>query len=1056
MLSAALGSATADLAAAAAGDQPVIHYGEPVSAVGPGAPLVGDTVRVTGWTLLRADTGDPVATFGHGAVINLRELPTRALNVRADVAGDVSGVRFGLNGDKDFRSDTAGPVFTLNGDGTAGGQSWPPAPGVYSVAATPLLAGGGQGGRLAGDVEFIDEPPALAGRLGTSAQSVDFGETPVGGAATRQVTLTNLGTSGDPSISVSGVSLSGTNAADFTEDFGSSVNLAPGQSVTLTLTFTPAAEGTRAGSLSVTHTGVNSPLSLALTGSGKAVAAPADGRPAIVSTDPAESATGVRRDKAIQVRLRLPNGGIDPASVDDNTVRLVGPGGATIPVNVRLIGETVRVEPTAVLAANAQYTLEITEGVRDRSGAPVHGATVRFTTGESYLPAESRREVVDLDASWKFIRNDVAGAQAVNFNDAAWTTLSLPHTWNAQDGQDGGDDFYQGATWYRKHVTPEASFDGKELFLRFDGSFLVTEVFVNGTSVGEHRGGFAAFTFDVTDHLRPGRDNVIAVRVDNRNNDDVAPLDRTDVIAEGPDFTFFGGLYRGVDLIATDPVHVTLTDFSSPGVYLKQSNVSQAAATVQVLTKVRNGSSAPRTIAVKADVVDAGGQVVKTVTGSQLVAAGATVNVTQSTTIENPHLWNGTSDPYLYDVHVYVLDGSTTLDHVTQPLGLRSFRVDPDDGFILNGQPYDLHGAAYHQDRVNKGWATAEADLDEDIGLMREMGVNYTRLVHYQHAEHTYDLLDQTGIVAWTEIPYVYNANDTVAFRENIEDQLQELIRQNYNHPSVMFWGLFNGLESDPVNDALVLELHNLAHTEDPSRLTTAAMVTRAGPGARVNQITDVIGYNNYFGWYRGDFDDFGPYADDFHRRYPDRPFGVAEYGAGGSVSQHEEDPDRPDPRGDFHPEEYQAEFHEAQWPQMKARPWIWAKTAFAMFDFATDNRDEGELPGRNDKGLVTFDRLTRKDAFYFYKSNWTDTPTVYITGHRFTDRPDADADVKIYSNLDSVELKVNGVSLGAETGNDVNVFEWDGVQLRPGANTIEATGTRDGQTVTDTVTWNV
>ena len=930
------------------------HYGlPPAPHVGPGPAPAAESPGVTGWTLLDAGNGAPVATFSHGAVINLRDLPP-TFHVRADVAGagGVSAVRFGFEGNRDFRTDTAGPMFTLHDDHGSGAQPWAPLPGTYAIAATPVLTAGGTGRAMAVDVTFVDEP--VAGALGASARSVRFDRTEVGQTTTRPLTLTNLGAAGDPAINVTGINLGGEDPTDFATDFsggGSGARLAPGQSLTFTIRFVPIRDNERNATLTVAHTGQGGPL----------------------------------------------------------VIDLVGPGAGPDP-------------------------------------DPQPAAT---------------RQVVGLDPGWKFHEGDVAGgaAAAVTFDDSAWKDVSLPHNWNEFDGQDGGDDFDQSASWYRRHVTPDASMAGRELFLNFDGAYLTTEVFVNGTRVGEHRGGFAAFTFDVTAHLLPGQDNVIAVKVDNRANDDVAPADRNDPIPGGPDFTLFGGLYRGVDLIATDPVHVTLTDYGSPGVYLTQRDVSRSSATVDALTKVKNDGAATRTVTVRAEVRDGDGTVVEVLTDTRDVpGGGTTVDFSATGVIESPRLWDGTIDPYLYKVQVTVLDGSTVLDRVEQPLGLRSFRVDPGQGFFLNGRYYDLHGVNYHQDRLNKGWATSKADKEQDVALMEEMGVNYVRLVHYQHAETIYDLLDEAGIVAWTEIPLIYNGLDSPAFRENIKDQLRELIRQNYNHPSVVFWGLYNGLESEGVHDEIANELNALAHAEDPSRLTAASMVTRAGIDAPINHVTDVIGYNNYFGWYRGEFDDFGPFVDDFREQYPDRPLGVAEYGAGASINQHEENPTSTEAsEGQFHPEEFQNEFHEAQWAQMRTRPWLWAKSVWAMFDFAADQRDEGELPGRNDKGLVTYDRATRKDSFYFYKSNWNpDEATVYITSRRFTDRPDDVTDVKIYSSMDSVTLRVNGVSLGAETGNDVNVFEWAGVQLRPGANTIEATGTRNGQTVTDTVTWNV
>lgn len=678
-----------------------------------------------------------------------------------------------------------------------------------------------------------------------------------------------------------------------------------------------------------------------------------------------------------------------------------------------------------------------------------------FTTGDTYLPVESPRIVTDLNPGWSFHKGDVSGAQLPAFDDSSWETVSLPHSYNAQDGQDGGHDFYRGPGWYRKDIDIPGSFNGSQTYVRFDGAFLTTDVYVNGTLVGTHEGGFSAFTFDLTPHLQPGQINTLAVKVDNTPNMSIAPLAGNEILLGGADFTFHGGLYRGVELITTPTAHVTLTDFSSPGVYVKQTNVSNASANVEVVTKLRNDAAVPRTLTVVTDIVNADGVHVANLTGQQVVNPNSTFDFSQATVISNPRLWNGKADPHLYDVYVHVLEGETLLDLVQQPLGLRYFHIDPNEGFFLNGQYLDLHGVNLHQDRIDKGWAVSSEDLEQDVALMDEMGVNFVRMSHYQHHEETYDLLDQKGIMVWSEIPYIYDSTDSPEFKANIEQQLVEMIRQKQNHPSVVLWGLFNGLELDPVTQEMVPRLHQVAKAEDPSRLTTAATVSRVQQNSPLNFYTDVIAYNDYFGWYRGRFEDFGTFADGFHRSFPDKPFGVAEYGAGGSVFQHGENITSFEPTdGIFHSEEYQSLYHEEQWRQMKDRKYLWSKNIFAMFDFAVDERDEGDTAGRNDKGMVTYDRTTRKDAFYFYKSNWTDTPTLRLAASRYNQRPLRDVNVKAYSNLDSVELFVNGESKGSLAGDAINTFRWDSIRLAGGENLIEVVGTKDGQTYRDSATW--
>jgi beta-galactosidase len=357
-----------------------------------------------------------------------------------------------------------------------------------------------------------------------------------------------------------------------------------------------------------------------------------------------------------------------------------------------------------------------------------------------------------------------------------------------------------------------------------------------------------------------------------------------------------------------------------------------------------------------------------------------------------------------------------------------------------------------HQDRLDKGWATSDADQAEDVGLISELGATFVRLAHYQHPPGTYDLLDQVGLIAWSEIPLVSRVTDSPAFFENVRQQLVELIRQNYNHPSVLFWGLYNEVADDPTTRALVTQLVELAHAEDPTRPTTAASCLSAG--AEIHSLPDVIALNKYFGWYQGRTGDLGPWADAMHRAYRTRAVGISEYGAGASIHQHSEDSPPPSTLGPWHPEEYQALVHEGCWSQLKTRPFLWTKVLWNMFDFACDSRHEGDTLGRNDKGLVTYDRLTRKDAYYWYLAHWSSDPVLYITGRRHVDRPTANVTIKVYSNLDAVQLLVNGVPRETLSRPDC-LFRWTDIPLRPGANRIAVRGTRGEDVYSDEVILN-
>src|SRR5262252_4695667 len=637
-----------------------------------------------------------------------------------------------------------------------------------------------------------------------------------------------------------------------------------------------------------------------------------------------------------------------------------------------------------------------------------------------------------------------SGAPAIAYDDSSWAVVTLPHTWNAMDGEDGGSNYYRGIGWYRRHYTPPASASGKQMFLQFDGANIVADVYVNGTKVGEHRGGFARFRFDVTSQMTLG-DNVIAVQVSNAAVADVPPL--------SADFTFFGGLYRDVHVLITDSVHVDALDFGSSGLYVTPTDVSATGATLATSVRVRNDQTTAQSVTVDTFVVRDDGTIATRLSATSSVAATSTQLLSASGPFANPHLWNGVADPYLYTVYAEVRVGGTATDLVSAPLGFRFYSVDPAQGFSLNGQYLDLHGVNRHQDRLDMGWAVTDAQHDEDFALIRELGANIVRLAHYEQAEHVHDLADRAGIALWEEVPLVNSITNSTAFTANARQQLTELIRQNYNHPAVLFWSLGNEQHGDDTaTNTLLTGLDTLAHQEDPTRLTTYAQCCTSDTGG-LPAHSDVVGFNRYYGWYTGTADQFGPWADGLHAMEPTWKLAISEYGAGAAITQHADSSTQPDPYGTPHPEEWQNLVHESHWKQMKTRRYLWAKIVWAMFDFAVDSRNEGDTPGRNDKGLVTYDRQTKKNTFFWYKANWTTTPVVYITSRRFNPRTTATVTVKVYSNMDSVSLQVNGTSLGAATGAD-HIFQWTNVALNPGDNAVVATGATGGTTATDTVTW--
>ena len=631
--------------------------------------------------------------------------------------------------------------------------------------------------------------------------------------------------------------------------------------------------------------------------------------------------------------------------------------------------------------------------------------------------------------------------------------VDLPHTYNAQDALSGKQDYFRGLGNYTKDLFIRPEWEGKRLFLRFEGVNTIANVFMNEVHLGEHRGGYGAFVFEITDRVKYGENNKILVKVNNAPELDIMPL--------VGDFNFYGGIYRDVNLIITDPVNISLTDYASPGVYLIQKNVSKKQADVQAKVIVSNGSDSPRPVRVNVKIWD-----------GQTMLQQQDLNITVDPksyhtggldfTIRNPHLWNGRQDPFMYRAEVTLWENNQEMDKVEQPLGLRFYHTDADNGFFLNGEHLKLQGVCRHQERAEVGNALRKEHHEEDAAIMVEMGTNAVRLAHYPQATYFYDLMDRYGIVTWAEIPFIgpggYQDRGYInqpSFRANGKEQLKELVRQHYNHPSICFWGLFNELKTigdSPVE--YIRELNELAHQEDPTRPTTAASFLSYD--SEISQITDVIAWNQYFGWYGGSPSDMGKWLDAAHKAHPGYKIAISEYGAGASV-YHQQDSleKRGDASGWWHPESYQTYYHMGNWKAMAERPFVWGSFIWNLFDFGAAHRTEGDRPGINDKGLVTHDRKVKKDAFYFYKANWNkDDKFVYISNRRNRDRVNPVTDIMIFSNLLEVELYLNGKSLGKQQPGEYATFVWKGVNLAEGENKVEARGGKGNNTVADQVVW--
>ena len=593
------------------------------------------------------------------------------------------------------------------------------------------------------------------------------------------------------------------------------------------------------------------------------------------------------------------------------------------------------------------------------------------------------REITKIMKGWEFTGPD-----------GTTTTVDLPHTWNARDGQDGGNDYWRGTCIYRTHfAAPQFNTASHQVWIQFDGVNASAHVVLNGSPVCNHDGGYSTFRANITELLRD--ENELTVEVDNSKNDRVYP--------QKADFTFYGGIYRDVSLMVVSKNHFTLDYFGGPGIRITPT-VQGADASVQVTTW-HDGEGE-----VSIELLDAAGNTVATGKGPDITL-----------TIFNAHLWNGVKDPYLYSCKARLVVNGTVEDETTTRFGVRSFKVDPKKGFFLNGKSYPLHGVSRHQDRKGLGNAITREMHDEDMALIKEIGANTIRLAHYQHDQYFYDLCDEVGMVVWAEIPYI--SEHMPNGRENTISQMKELIIQNCNHPCIVCWGVSNEITISTKDKKDMLDNHrqlnDLCHEMDKTRLTTLACYAMCGPFNRSAHITDMVSWNLYLGWYVPGFILNDLWMGFFHLCFPNRPFGYSEYGAEGMPNLHSTHPHRGD-----HTEEYQAKYHEYMLRCFKRHPWMWATHVWNMFDFAADARDQGGEPGMNHKGLVTFDRKTKKDSFYLYKAWWSDEAFVHICSKRFVERTGSTATVKVYSNQSTVALYVNGNKVGEQTGEHVFTFK--------------------------------
>ena len=598
------------------------------------------------------------------------------------------------------------------------------------------------------------------------------------------------------------------------------------------------------------------------------------------------------------------------------------------------------------------------------------------------------RQIINFNDNWTFHKPDETAAP-----------VTLPHTRNAVDGQDGGNDYWRGTATYEKHFARPELKDGERCYLEFGGAAMTADVILNGNHLAHHEGGYSTFRVDLTDALQD--ENLLVVSVDNSANDRVYP--------QMADFTFYGGIYRDVKLILVPAEHFELTKDGTPGIKVTPTvRLKDREACVMVETWQTGGSE------VWLDIPTEHHKEFRRV---EAYSGHSVTNII----LKNVHLWDGLDDPYLYTVTAKLTQNGEVLDEISTRFGCREFHIDPEKGFFLNGRSYPLRGVSRHQDRVDLGNALTIKEHEEDMALVKEIGANTLRLAHYQHAQEFYDLCDENGIIVWAEIPYI--SKHMTNGKQNALDQLRELVTQCFNHPSVICWGLSNEITaSGAVTEELLQdhrELNELCHELDSTRPTVMAHAFMLEKESPLIPIADLASYNLYFGWYLGELEQNEQFFDEYHALYPDRVIGFSEYGADANTAFHSSQPEK----GDY-TEEYQCVYHEHMLKLIEERPYLWATHVWNLFDFAADGRDEGGKKGENQKGLVEFDHKTKKDTFYLYKAAWSKEPFVHITGKRYRDRAEEKTQIKVYSNCESVTLTVDGKEVETKTGSRVFVFE--------------------------------
>lgn len=664
------------------------------------------------------------------------------------------------------------------------------------------------------------------------------------------------------------------------------------------------------------------------------------------------------------------------------------------------------------------------------------------------MQAEGRK-VESFNSGWSFKKAPAEKELAINAPkwDKGWSEVEIPHTWNAKDMQVQANSFYEGAAYYKKQYFFPAELKDKRVFLRFEGVGSCAEVFVNGMLATSHKGGYSAFACEISPLLKAGEENEIIVKADNKSRPDVIPVNHNL-------FGVYGGIYRPVWLVVTEPCNISVTDCASPGVYVTQKNLSKKQADVKVKVKLDNGTLQPVPVTLQNTIYDQEGKQVATHSQSFELSAQGEQAYESSFTIKKPTLWQGRENPYLYKVVSRLIKDGQVIDEMVQPLGLRKYEIVAGKGFYLNGEKYPMYGVTRHQDWWGLGSALKNENHDFDLATIMDVGATTVRFAHYQQSDYLYSRCDSLGLIIWAEIPFVNRVTGQEA--ENCRNQLREMIRQSFNHPSIYVWGLHNEVyQPHQYTKELTQSLHDLAKTEDPDRYT----VSVNGYGHMehpVNLVADIQGMNRYFGWYEKKIQDIKPWVENLEKEYPHQKLMLTEYGADANLNhQTEYLGDALNWTKEFYPETFATKTHEYQWSVIAAHPYIIASYLWNTFDFCAPMWVRGGVPARNMKGLVTFDRKIKKDSYFWYKANWSKEPVLYLTQRRNWDREKKETSVTVYSNIGTPKVYLNGKELtGIREGYTPVHYIIDNITLDMGKNIVKTVVVKDGKTYEDEIEW--